>query len=821
MAKSKHNNLFDTIGDYILNAKKEQLVHLYAEGTFFDGRHIQINGKKLYHFGTTGYLGLEQDQRLKDAAIDAIQRYGTQFPLSKTYVSFVIYKELEECLQKIYRGPIVVTKNSSLAHIGVIPTVVRDEDAFILDQQVHASVQNASQLLKPRGIPVPLIRHNDISMLEDTIKRLRNKHQKIWYAADGVYSMYGDVVPLDQLLPLMDKYPQLHLYIDDVHGMSWAGKHGAGYVMSQIGELRERMILIGTLSKSFGASGSVVAFGDAHLYEAFRIFGGPQTFSAQLEPSSVAAALASAKIHLSDEIYTLQQDLGEKVRYCNELIRQTDLPLIQENVCPVHFIGTALPAVGYNFARRLMNDGFYINVATFPVVPVKNTGIRFTISRHNQKEEIKALVEAMDFHYPRALEEENYSMNQVRTTFKLPLLDREGTAAQPKIRPAKLRLQLTTSIAEVDADEWNSLFGERGIYDWEGLRFMEDVFSSCEDKKQNWKFIYLLIRDENAQPVLATFFTVTLWKDDLLAPAAVSEQVETRRKERQDPYFMTSYVLGMGSALTDGDHLYLNKNHPEYLEALKLLSTQVESLKEQYGCSMVILRDINAKDQELNSFFHSQGFFKVDLPESTLIEPLDWKNEEEYLEQLSAKSRAHIRKDVLKWKEFYTIETTDQLSPAEIQRAYQLYLQVSNFNLALNNIEFPLHLFEKMNNHPQWEFITFRLDEQFLQKGDDPLVGVAFTYKTRESYCGAFLGMDYQYSLTYKLYKQILYTAIMRAHTLGKKRIHLGLTSAQEKRKFGAGLIPRAGFVQTQDNFKLELLESIPVKKPSSPNTIL
>ena len=678
MAKSRHNNLLDTIGDFILNAKKEKLVHLYTEGEFFDGRHIQVKGQHLFHFGTTGYLGLEQDQRLKDAAIDAIQRYGTQFPLSKTYVSFVIYKELEECLQKIYRRPIVVTKNSTLAHIGVLPSIVRDEDAFILDQQVHASVQNACQLLKPRGISVQLIKHNDMDMLEDMIKRLRNKHQKIWYAADGVYSMFGDVIPLDRLLPLMDKYPQLHLYIDDVHGMSWAGEHGSGYVMSQLKELRERIVLIGTLSKSFGASGSVVAFGDDHLYEAFRIFGGPQTFSAQLEPASVAAALASAKIHLSDEIYELQQDLAEKVRYCNELIRQTDLPLIQENACPVHFIGTALPAVAYNFARRLMNAGFYINVATFPVVPVKNTGIRFTISRHNQKAEIKALVEAMASHFPKALEEENYSLEQVRNAFKLPFLPKQKISLPAQPVKSSLELQLTTTISAVNKEEWNFLLGECGTFDWNALKFFEEVFSGCEEDNQNWKFIYLLIRDAHQQVVLATFFTVARWKDDLLAPAAVSEQIEAKRKALQDPSYMTSYVLAMGSAITDGDHLYLDITHPEQQEALKLLSMAVEKLKDEYNCSMVIIRDMQARNQELNSFFHAQGFFKVDLPESAFIEKLNWSAEEAYLDGLSAKSRAHIRKDVLRYQEFYLLECKERLSAAELKIAYKLYLQVSN-----------------------------------------------------------------------------------------------------------------------------------------------
>lgn len=808
MAKSKHNRLLDTIGDFILSAKKEQLLHLYTEGEFFDGRYIQVKGKKLYHFGTTGYLGLDQDQRLKDAAIDAIQRYGTQFPLSRTYISFVIYKELEEKLHRIYGRPVVITKNSTLAHIGVIPTVVRDEDVLILDQQVHASVQNASQLLKPRGIPVQMVKHNNVVMLEEMIQRLRNKHQKIWYAADGVYSMYGDVVPLDQLLPLMEKYSQLHLYIDDVHGMSWAGKHGAGYVMSQLGELRERIVLTGTLSKSFGASGGVVAFGDEQLYEAFRIFGGPQTFSAQLEPSSVAAALASAKIHLSDEIYALQRDLADKVNYCNQLIKKTNLPLIQENVCPVHFIGTALPAVAYNFARRLMNDGFYINVAVFPAVPVKNTGIRFTISRHNQKEEIQKLVEAMEYHYPKALKEEGYTLNQVRTAFKLSPVEHQ-TALKPQ--QDALRVQIASTITGVDQMEWNKLLGEHGAYDWSALKFYEDAFSNHKDEKQNWQFIYLIIRDQNEQVVLATFFTIALWKDDLLAPASVSKQVEATRKELQNPNYMTSRVLGMGSAITDGDHLYLDKTHPDCYEALKLLSVEIETLKEQYNCKMVIIRDIDAKDQDLNSIFHNQGYFKVDLPESTVVENLDWHNVEGYLSRLSAKSRAHVRKDVLKYQSYYTIEVKEQLTRSELRRAYQLYQQVSDYNYALNNVEFPFRLFEKMNDHPQWEFITFRLKDEHVQKGDDTMIGIAFTYKTKESYCGVLLGMDYSYSRKYKVYKQILFEATMRARALNKKRIYLGLTSAQEKRKYGASIKPRVGYLQAQDNYKLELIESMSV----------
>ena len=87
MAKVKHNNFIDTVDEVITNAANAGVIHLRATGEALNGRHITINGKPSYHFGTTGYLGLEQDRRLKNAAKDAIEKYGTQFPLSKTKLS--------------------------------------------------------------------------------------------------------------------------------------------------------------------------------------------------------------------------------------------------------------------------------------------------------------------------------------------------------------------------------------------------------------------------------------------------------------------------------------------------------------------------------------------------------------------------------------------------------------------------------------------------------------------------------------------------------------------------------------------------------------
>ena len=196
MAKIKSNNFLDTVNEVFTDAKEAGILHLYAEDESFSKRTLQIQNKKLFHFGTTGYLGLEQDIRLKEAAINAITKYGTQFPLSKSYISHPLYKTLEEHVKEMYGNNIIITKNSTLGHLGVIPSAVDDQDAIILDHQVHWSVQSAAKTLKSRSVPIEMIRHNNLQMLEDKIKALSPKHKRIWYMCDGIYSMFGDYAPI-------------------------------------------------------------------------------------------------------------------------------------------------------------------------------------------------------------------------------------------------------------------------------------------------------------------------------------------------------------------------------------------------------------------------------------------------------------------------------------------------------------------------------------------------------------------------------------------------------------------------------------------------
>src|SRR6056297_725390 len=507
MAKIKHHNFLNTVHEVFTDAKQAGVLHLYAGGKSFSGRTIKVNGMDLFHFGTTGYLGLEQDTRLKTAAMDAIEKYGTQFPLSKSYISNPLYRELEDCIREMYDQPIVITKNSTLGHLGVIPSAVDDNDVIILDHQVHWSVQNAAKMLKTRSVPIEMIRHNNLDMLENKIKKYQHSKRHIWYMADGIYSMYGDYAPVKDLMALSEKYPQLHFYFDDVHGMSWVGKNGTGYVLDQLKELPENVLLFGTLSKTFGASGAVLACSNPDRYDKIKTFGGPLTFSAQLEPASVGAAIASAKIHLSAEIYELQQELRQRIDYFNACLSTTELPLIDQNESPVFYIGTGMPKTGYNFVNRLMEKGYYVNLGIFPAVPVKNTGVRITISRHNEKAEIKGLVEAMVHHFPLALEETGTNSERVFHAFKL----------EPKVKSDmqlsnELTIEILDTIDQVDEKQWNRYMGGQGVYDWEGLQFLEAAFQRNDQKEHNWLFRYVIIKDSKGIPILITFVTLSLWK---------------------------------------------------------------------------------------------------------------------------------------------------------------------------------------------------------------------------------------------------------------------------------------------------------------------
>lgn len=800
MAKIRHNNFIDTVDGVFSGAKKEGVLHLYAQGGSLNGRTIRIGGKEMFHFGTTGYLGLEQDDRLKEAAIEAIRSYGTQFPLSKSYISHPLYAALEHKIEKMYGIPPIVMKNSTLGHLGVIPTLVRDEDAVILDHQVHWSVQNACQLLKLRGIPVELVRHSNLQMLEDKIRALGSRARHIWYMADGVYSMYGDYAPVKDLLALAQRYPQLRLYFDDVHGMSWKGKNGTGFAFDCLGTLPENAVVVSTLSKTFGASGATFFCSDSTIREKIRNFGGPLTFSAQLEPASVAAAIASADIHLSPEITALQDDLASKISLFGNRLSGGSLPIIEHNDSPVFFLGMGTPATAYAFSKRLFEEGFFLNVGIYPAVPIKNTGMRITLSRHNRTEDIDALYQALEYHYPLAVAETGTHDSKIRKAFRMPAL---GAQASAPPNNTGLLLEERCSITEIPQTEWDSHMAGHNIMDWHGMDYLERSFAGHPDPVHRMDFTYYAVRDIAGTVVLMTFFTLALWKDDMMAPESVSRHLEEIRKS--DPLHMTSKVFSMGSAFTEGRHCYIDEKHPESQNALRLLLDAVEEKYESLAAEMIILRDFDSENP-WNITIQNQGYFRVAMPDSCVLENTSSIDLNGFASSLSPRSRKHFRKDIEPYEKHFKVSCKSVLEAAELEKAYKLYSNVHEKNLAVNNFLLPMGAFEQMNSSPDWEFLLLRL----RAVPEAPLVGVMFCYKNSGgAYVPELIGMDYEASEGHGLYRQLLFRTVGRAIALGSTRIDFGISATFEKKKLGATVLPKTAYVQARDNYKLELMGTL------------
>jgi 7-keto-8-aminopelargonate synthetase-like enzyme len=208
----KSNKFIETIYECGINGIENGVFFVLPDDVPLNGRTITINGKEVINWGSCSYLGLESDERVKTAAIEAINKYGVHYSSSRAYSACSLYEEVEHLLCQIFdNNHAVLGMSTTLTHIGAIPILIHEDDLVILDQKVHGSIQVAVQLAKAQGTKVEMIRHSRLDILEDLIKENPNKYNRIWYMLDGVYSMYGDPAPIKDLYYLLDKYSNFYL----------------------------------------------------------------------------------------------------------------------------------------------------------------------------------------------------------------------------------------------------------------------------------------------------------------------------------------------------------------------------------------------------------------------------------------------------------------------------------------------------------------------------------------------------------------------------------------------------------------------------------
>lgn len=798
MAQITHNDIVDTINNTVSQAKQRKISHLTFGGETWEGRFLFIENRKMVNFGTCGYLALESHPRLNKDSREFIKSHGTQYSISRAYATAQTNLELEAKLSELFDGrKNIVFSSTSIAHISVLPIVVKPTDAIIMDQQAHVSMQTAAQLVKNKGVPIEVVRHSNLEMIERKIKKLRDKHDKIWYIMDGVYSMYGDIAPLHELNELAEKHPSLHFYVDDAHGMSWCGTNGSGAVFDTF-KSNEKTLLVTTMAKGFGSVGGIVVFPNDAFFERVSCHGGPLAYSHPIIPAVIGASCASAQIHLSDEINQLQEQLQERIRYCNQLLAETDIPILSSPQTPIYFLGTGQPNVGYNLNRRILDEGFYVNIGLFPAVPVKNTGLRFTITNHHTFEDIEEFVKALAYHYPRALEEEGKTINDVRKAFRMGPLDQPN--ANRNDSSFEMELIMHHSITEVDKERWRACFPDPGNATWDALYYLEKSFQGNELEEDNWKFYYLFIT-EGDEVVLATYLTSTIMKDDLVLSANVSASIEKMREENK--YYLCSKTLLMGSLCTEGEHLFVNWQHPNWRKAITRMVEKLFLIQDEEGLNSLILRDFDQSDIRIKNVLNELGFFQMDMPNSNVISGLQQNKNSDYISLLSAKSRRNIRYEVLKYYDEFEFEIRENLTHKELQGVYQLCRNVGKRNFAINIFPYPFSFYEMSNACSNWEFLI-------LKDTNHKMLGAVLCYKDKATYAPVVIGIDYAYQTQSSIYKQIMYRTVISARERGFDKILFGFSADNEKRKLGAVQKPKAAFVNIIDQFNLEIMDKIP-----------
>jgi 7-keto-8-aminopelargonate synthetase-like enzyme len=770
------------------------------------GRVITLRGRQLVSFSSCSYLGLEQHPAVIQGVHDAVDRYGVQFSCSRGYVSAPIYTDLERMLSEIFGAHALVTPSTTMAHMIAMPVLATEKDAIVLDHQAHHSIHMGANQARAGGAIVEMVRHDELDRACEVVHRLAQRCRTVWFASDGVFSMYGDLAPVKVLDEVLGVAPNVRLYIDDAHGMSWAGTHGRGSFLSRF-PASDRVVVATSFAKGFGAGGGCIVFSDPAERERVRLSGGPLVFSGPMQPPMMGAVRASAAIHLSPEIEGLQEALRLRTDHVNTRLQELGITPIAVNGSPIFFLLCGLPRVAFKVAERMAEDGVYVNCSVYPTVPMKRAGIRFTITATHSFAELDHAIERLAVHLPAAIAEEGLSDTALAGMFAHAL---PAEAAGPRVAPAvALAVETAETIDAVDREEWNAALGASANCSWDAMRAVEAVYGRGDTPPEHrWSFRYVLVRDAVGKVVAATFLTTLLQKDDMLSRDEVSRAVEARRVA--DPYFLTSRVVMVGSNVSEGNHLYLDRTGP-WREAMGIVLRIANEEVERSQASVLIVRDLPQGDHELDTYMLEQGLTRMPTLDTHLL-AVDWTDEQAWFDALPKRKRKQLR-PILAQAEAFTVSIHGYgeapLAPEDVTQVYALYLQLAARKLRLNTFPFPETLLTELLHNPAWEFGVLRLPVEAGGPADGRPVAFWAAHKHAGHYSPLFCGMEDEWVESHGSYRAALWNVLRRAQRSGMTTVHLGMDAEVEKRRFGALPVHTCVYAQVRDHYAGAILREI------------
>lgn len=375
---------------------QEELSSIEEQGLFKNERIIVSpqdaaikvsSGQEVLNFCANNYLGLSDNQELIDAAKKALD--GRGFGMSS--VRFIcgtqdIHKQLEEKISQFFGTEDTILYAACFdANGGVFEPLLGEEDAIISDSLNHASIIDGVRLCKAKRYRY---KNADMAELEQCLKESQNQRFRI-IVTDGVFSMDGNVAPLDKILELADKYNAL-VMVDESHSAGVVGKTGRG--VTELYNCKGKVdIITGTLGKAFGGAIGGFTTGHKEVISMLRQRSRPYLFSNSIPPMVAGAGIRM--FEMMDESNDRQDKLHKNVEYFVSKMQEAgfDIKPTQSAICAVMLYDAKL---SQDMASKLLNEGIYVTGFYYPVVPKNEARIRVQISAGHEQEHLDKCIEA-------------------------------------------------------------------------------------------------------------------------------------------------------------------------------------------------------------------------------------------------------------------------------------------------------------------------------------------------------------------------------------------------------------------------------------------
>ena len=371
----------DWITEELEGLKKQGLYNRIRTIGSPQGAWLEVDGKKVLNFCSNNYLGLANHRSIVAAAKRATEKMGVGPAAVRSIAGTTsLHLELERRLAGFKGVEAAITFQSGFtANLATIPALVGKEDVIFSDRLNHASIIDGCRLSAAKIIPYE---HCDVVSLESVVKENLGLYRRGIIITDGVFSMDGDVAPLDKIYEVASKYDIL-LMVDDAHGEGVLGKGGRG-IVDAFGLHGKVDVEVGTLSKAFGVVGGVVA-GKAVIIEWLRQRGRPFLFSSAVTAPDAAACLAA--VDLLEESTELVDRLWENASYFKAGMKKLgfNTGLSTTPITPV-MLGEA--PLAQQFSRELFEEGVFAMALGFPTVPQGKARIRVMISAAHSREDL-------------------------------------------------------------------------------------------------------------------------------------------------------------------------------------------------------------------------------------------------------------------------------------------------------------------------------------------------------------------------------------------------------------------------------------------------